>query len=114
MTFSTEVLALFGVGLTIFTGIIGFVITRQDKLVCDLRRFVVDRQDKMFMGLRDEMVNIRKEDKEVIDLAHERIDKMNDQVARRADLDNLRTDIRDLKAYITSRLDKMGESNEQD
>ncbi len=110
MTLSTETLALVGISLTIFTGIIGFVITRQDKLVCDLRKFVVDRQDKMFAALRDETVSLRIEDKSVIDLAHERIDNMNDQVARRGDLDNLRTDIRDLKAYITSRLDKMGES----
>lgn len=110
MVLSTETLTLVGISLTIFIGIIGFVLTRQDKLVCDLRKFVVDRQDKMFASLRDEIVSMRTEDKSVIDLAHERIDNMNDQVARRGDLDNLRTDIRDLKAYITSRLDKMGEA----
>lgn len=112
MILSTEFLALTGVALTLFTGIIGFVITRQDKLVCDLRKFVVDRQDKMFEALRAETVNLRLEDKKVIDLAHERLDNMNDLVARRADLDNLRTDIRDLKAYITSRLDSIGKQHD--
>lgn len=108
MTLSTETMALAGVTLTVFTGIIGFILTRQDKLICELRKNVMDRQDKLFMSFSDGLEKLRDEDKGHIDLAHARIDKMNDQVARRADLDNLRTDILDLKAYITSRLDKMG------
>lgn len=108
MVLSLELLALVGVGLTLFTGIIGFVVARQDRLVCDLRRFLIDRQDKALTAHRADTTSLRREDKAVVELANERINQLNNDVARRADLDDLRTDIRDLKTHILSRIDKIG------
>lgn len=99
MNISIEMLTLAVIMLTIFIAIVGFIISRQNKLLTNLHNL----QSVMRTKDKKELSKLREVNKKSVDAIHKNINQRIDVIYKRVDIinnpDQLEDDVKDLKRW---------------